>query len=175
MATNNAVNNIYYPLTGGNFSGLLGFSPTTAGLQGTIAADNAGAGIVGEVIGGAVTYSSRATFNTSNTPQFLIALGLTVGLWEVWGNVTYVPAGSTTISAMSAGIGTSPTVMPSAEFLVGANTSFPAGALQGFEVAGITQTVTSGSTNVYLIANVTFATSTMQICGSISARRRYSV
>lgn len=134
---------------------------------------NAAPGIVGEFItstipsGGAVPLTSGATSNVTS-------ISLTPGDWDVGGNVGFNAAGTTTITVESGGISVTSGVLPtspgggafftlSLPFTTGADSVFP---------VGVTRLSVATTTTVFLVANATFAASTLSAFGFIGARRR---
>lgn len=138
----------------------------TAGIVGTTTNNNANAGSVGEY----VTATANAVALTNNTTANVTSISLTAGDWDVWGTVSFVPAGTTVETARQAGITTTSATMP-----VPNGTS----TLLSFSVTGLTNTVTvvpqrislSATTTVYLVAQASFTTSTDAGYGFIGARR----
>jgi hypothetical protein len=127
-------------------------------------------GYVGEIL----SNSTSNTGLTNNTPANATSLSLTAGDWDVWGTITYIPGGATTISNIQAGITTSSATIPG----IGVNSSliyyswtFTPGLNQVF---GITpcQIVISSTTTVYLTCQATFGVSTLAVNGFLMARRR---
>lgn len=190
MATNNQIN---VPLSGstgtGNFVGantptlitpVLGaatatsvaFSPTTGGIIGTATNDNAGAGFVGEIIESTVLAGSSVAA-TSTINLDVTSISLTAGDWDVWGNIFLNPNAATTttfelgwINTVSATQATWPNGGASTTHRV----ALAAGVNMGFFV-GQKRLSLSGTTTVYLSANITFAVNTMGVYGYIGARR----
>ena len=188
MTTNNSVN---VPLSGntgtGNFVGAntptlitpvlgaatgtsIAFSPTTGGIIGTTAADNAGAGKVGEVISSAILLASAVTVTTASVQQNLTSITLSAGDWDVVGNILFVPAATTTTTAAIGGISIVSNNLPDQSLWTEIFEATLANEPCGFTVPSQRINV-SGSTIVYLVGDVAFASSTMKMCGSIYARR----
>lgn len=67
-------------------AGSLVFSPTTQGIVGTTAGDNAGAGYVGEYISSERLSSNFITL-TIGAVTNVTSITLTAGDWDVWGNI----------------------------------------------------------------------------------------
>lgn len=141
-------------------------------VQGTNTNDSAAAGYVGEVISSSVAVGSAVSLTTSTSAN-VTSISLTAGDWDVWGNVWFNPAGTTTIAAVQGAISTTSATMPTAPGN-GADTilqaSFATGAAQGIPVGQRTISL-SGTTTVYLVALSSFGVSTMGAYGSIYARR----
>lgn len=140
-------------------------------LQGTTSnpPTNASAGYVGEYIETIVL--DGAAFSVSNGVDTSIMLvSLPPGDWHVWGNAVTSPAGSTTTSVISCGINIFTNTLPSVESRSQISTTVAAGQRISASLSGI-RISTSTTINVYLVANITFAVSTMGVCGFLKARR----
>lgn len=141
---------------------------SVAGIVGTTTNDSAQAGSVGEY----VTNSATGVSLTSGTSATIAGVSLTAGDWEVSGVVTYVPAGSTTITGVAAGINTTANTMPTDN--TGAYNTLAATLTTGGAQAYGSPTVRislSGTTSVFLIGRAFFGVSTMSANGFIRARR----
>lgn len=139
---------------------------STAGIVGTNTNNNATAGAYGEY----VTNSGAGVALTTATPANATSVSLTAGDWDVSGSVQFVPAGTTTVSAIAAGVST---------------TSATLGALGSFNSLSATLTTGAGqiistptfrislsaTTTVYIVAQMTFGVSTATCGGFIRARR----
>lgn len=188
MATNNSVNTSLSGQTGtGNFVGantptlitpVLGVSSATSlnfgasatsGILGITGGSTPSAGVVGEVL----SNSTNNTALTNNTAANATSVSLTAGYWLVWGTVTYIPGGATTISNIQCGIGQTSATLPG----IGVNSSLIyyswtfTPALN--QALGVTPCVInlSSTTTVYLVAQATFGVSTLAVNGFIAALR----
>jgi hypothetical protein len=146
------------------------YSPsTTVGIKGTTAADSAQAGSIGEFITSNATGVALTTSTTAN----VTSISLTAGDWDVWGNVWYVPAGTTTLSVVMGGVNTT-----SATFQGGTtgnttqNQCNSAAGQNASAIAPMQRINVSATTTVYLLANAAFSVSTCTASGTINARRR---
>ena len=146
------------------------FYAQTVSLVGTATNDNATAGNVGEF----VSASALTVALTSATATNITSITLTAGDWDVSGLFQTNPAGSTTTSLIASGVSsTSATFQTIGAGFANVETANSAKA------AGVSETVIaprtrfslSATTTVYLVANVTFAVSTLTGSGFISARR----
>jgi len=141
----------------------------TAGIVGTTTNNNANAGSFGEFAS-----SSTATQSaTSNTPLNAASVSLTAGDWDVTGLIQTNPAGTTTTSSTVAGISTTSATFGtiSGGFT---NATVTNGATAGVNLntaAPTTRISLSGTTTVFLVAQVGFAVSTLTVSGFIRARR----
>lgn len=144
------------------------FSPSTAGLKGTTTADNAAAGVVGELL--SIVQSSNVALTTAVTAN-IATLSLTAGDWDVDGVINFNPSAAPT--ALSAGIATTSATLP--------NPVTPNGALNALRLTftAAVQTMPTGTyrvnvsatTNVYLVAQATFSSGNCQTTGFMRARR----
>lgn len=151
-------------------------SPTiaTPAISGVTNASNASAGNVGEVISSSVVSGSQVSL-TSTTAANVTSISLTAGDWDVTGTVVLNPAGTTTVTAIAGGISTTSATLvttPDANGLPTVNiaATLTTGAVQRLSIATYRINVSS-TTTVYLVAQSTFATSTMGAFGAIVARR----
>lgn len=125
------------------------------------------AGSIGE-------FASNSTTGTSlpnNTNTNATSISLTAGDWDVDGVIGILPAGSTTLANIQAGISTTSATMPTA---IGGRTIFgPAGAagVASSVPAPTTRISLSATTTVYLIAFSGVNISTATVDGFIRARR----
>jgi hypothetical protein len=151
-----------------NSSGLI-TPTTTVGIKGTNTNDSAQAGSWGE-------YQTNSTAGTSMTTVTAVActsVSLTAGDWDVSGTVSYRPAGTTTVAALSAGI--NGTVANT----TGNNGLFTTTVIQGGYQTGQVQQISTpivreslaSTTTIFLVGYASFGTSTMTCDGIIRARR----
>ncbi|CAB4120955.1 Pectate lyase superfamily protein [uncultured Caudovirales phage] len=145
---------------------------TTPVITGFTNASSAAAGVVGETFSTSWTTSGSLS---SGSATNLVSMALTAGDWDVWANVTTVPAGTTTTTFFFAAINTSSGSVPAANsiassglFAAGPQTS--AGQPMSGQVP--TQTIKISSTTTYYLNVVaSFAVSTMTAAGYMTARR----
>lgn len=140
---------------------------TTNGIKGTIAADNANAGSVGEFI----TATGTSVALTSSTPANVTSISLTAGDWDVFGGFQFTGASSAVSSAQSCGISTTSATFGGAGTFSGIGWSTAANG--GF--AGPTPTLrfnVSTTTTVFLVAQANYTPGTVSVSGTINARRR---
>lgn len=154
------------------------FSPTTAGIKGTTTNDSTAAGNVGEyaetilLIGSEVTLTSLVAANVTS-------VSLTAGDWDVWGEVWFDAASTTTPSSFWGSINTAsatfPTVPATGTAVVCSSFAALAPVSSGAQnIVSIApcRALLSGTTTYYLNAKSGFGTSTMKAYGKICARRR---
>lgn len=150
----------------------LAFAPTTGGLVGTTAADNASAGRVGEVISSVITSGSPVSVTNATTTN-LTSISLTAGDWDVVGNTFFTTAGGTTYTSTSSQISTVSQTFPADSSYAGRNV-WPGAAPQ---VSPSSCSVPyhrlniNSTTTVYLVIFTDFLVGTMNVSGFISARR----
>ena len=162
-------------ISGGNINGTaIGtITPSTGVFVGVNTNSDAAAGQIGEYISS--TISSGAPVTLSNaTPANITSISLTAGDWDVWGEVSFTPAGTTTATAYSCGVSTTSATLPTAPaggaIFTLQGLSFSAGQAQNFP-CGKTCIKLAVTTTVYLVAQATFAVSTLTAYGFIGARR----
>lgn len=146
---------------------------TTSGIVGTTLADNANAGSVGEVISSTVLAGSAISLSNGVAAN-VTSINLTAGDWDVWGQISYAPAGSTVIVSWLAQVSLTSATFPGT-ITSNAAQYFPItlGAGQGpTATTGILRVNVSTTTTVYLTALSGFSTSTNSAYGYIIARRR---
>lgn len=144
-------------------------TPTsTVGIKGTATNDNTQAGSVGEYITGTTGLVSL----TTSTPFNAASVSLTAGDWDVVGTVSFVPAGSTTVSIVQTGISTTSATFPAANTggYVLSTAPFTTGGLQ-IQNSPVVRLSLASTTTVYLVGQLGFGTSTAQGEGFIRARR----
>ena len=143
-----------------------------AETQGTSTNDNAVAGYVGEFISSVIAVASAISI-TSVTAENLTSISLPAGDWDVWGNITFIPAATTSVVSVISWLSSSSATIPDAS-LFNSNTIPPtvtgAGSTLG-NVAPSQRFSLSGTTTIYISGFAVFSVSTMTICGGIYARR----
>jgi len=135
---------------------------------GTTTNNNATAGWIGEVVRSQVPQASAITLS-SGVNTNVTSISLTAGDWDVYGNVTFLPGGTTTISTSYTWINTVSASGPdsSLSHLTG---SMPTG-LAFSTTAPMQRLSLAATTTVYLGVYVGFGVSTMQCDGQLWARR----
>lgn len=139
------------------------------GIQGTVAADNAAAGNLGETVTSAVAVGSAGGISTASSTN-VTSISLTAGDWDVEGNINFSTS-SATVTDTRGGISTTTGTLPT----------------DGTEVYSGVQLVTtsaldsvtlprkrinvSSTTTVYLVGQQTFSVGSSKVFGSITARR----
>lgn len=159
------------PTLGAASASSLTFTTTTE-LVGTTTNNNAAAGSVGEYISSNIAAASAISI-TSATPKNLTSITLTAGDWQVWGNLVFFPAASTSVNGYLGGISSVSATFPDSSLLGGSAVAvFVPGAGSVLALNTPTQRFSlTGNTIVYVVGFITFSVSTMTFCGGIYARR----
>jgi hypothetical protein len=160
---------------GGGTIGATGYS-VTGQIAATATNDDAAAGKIGEY-NSATLAGGAAISLTTATGANVVTLSLAAGDWDVWGTVYFLPAATTQINSVFAGVST----------VSGAYNSTPgkyssvyyggSGAIGGSYASGVSQDTPmtrislSGTTNVFLVINANFTVNTLTAFGAIEARR----
>lgn len=160
------------PTLGAATATTLAFSPTTGGIIGTTAGDNASAGNVGEYIQSVVVSGSAVTLS-STTPINITSISLTAGDWDIDTVADFLLSSSTSVTQMASSIsGTTGTL-----------DTTPGKFMQWFMPATIpgantmTQCIPpyrlnlTSTTTVFFVAQLSFTVSTAAVYGIIRARR----
>ena len=155
--------------SGGSAANLTNY-PTTSLVTYT-GGSAASAGAIGEVISSSIAVGSAVSLSTG-VAKNITSVSLTAGDWDCGGSVITNPAGSTTTSNFIGGMSGSTNTLPTAPAggYAASGTAAAAGLVEGITLSR-TQFNSSGSQTVYLVAQATFAVSTMSGYGQISCRR----
>lgn len=162
------------PVLGAATATSVTFSPTTGGIVGTTTNDSTSAGNVGEYIS-ATLASGSATSITNNSAKTIISVSLTAGDWDVMGGIIYIPAGTTSVTNLSASVSQSNNTLDQTdpESFVQLNFAAMVPGNNNYSVSTNSHRISlSGTTTVYLVAYALFSISTMTAWGKIWARRR---
>lgn len=155
------------PVLGAATATSVAFSPTTGGIIGTTAADNAGSGKVGEFISSNIAFASAISISNATFTN-LTSITLSAGDWDVWGNIYFIPSGGGA-SNIICGISTTTATIPDASLISQLVTTTAIMTNMGF-IAPQQRINVSGSTPVYIVGYSAFF-STCTMCGGIYARR----
>lgn len=145
---------------------------STAGIVGTTTNDNANAGSIGEYVQSETTSGTQVSL-TSGSALTVTSISLTAGDWDVWSDIVFNPAGTTTVTGILGCINTTTNVCPSAPNGGGYAALFATlttGSQQVLPV-GRKRISLNATTTIYAIAFSNFGTSTMGAYGGIYARR----
>jgi hypothetical protein len=144
----------------------------TAGIIGTTAVNNANAGAVGEYVTGTIASPGTSLTTATSTNVIVAGTSLTAGDWDVWGSVSFLPAATTSITLLKAGLSSTTNTLGAAgtlmEYSVAA--SVPAANPISFQVPMI-RLNQAGTANIFLVAQGTFTVSTLSAYGTVYARR----
>jgi hypothetical protein len=190
MTTINALGNGLKGVTGsGNFVGSnsatliaptlgaatgtsIAFNPTTNGIVGTAAANNATAGDVGELL-----TSSYTGVDLTSGPAQIVTLSLSAGDWQVWGAIRWSQYVLSTTTYLRVQLNTSaafadPTTAQLSSIVSFANsTGSPQGANMYLNL-GFSRWNVSGSTTVYMYGTATGSFSNVNTMNGIIFARR---
>ena len=161
------------PTLGAATATSLAFSPTTGGIVGTTTNDNTTTGDVGEFVSSVIASASAISISNA-TAKDLTSISLTAGDWDVWGNLTFITAATTSISNTAGWLSsTSATLPDSSLFDSLLFTPLAPGAGATFScIAPPRRFSLSGTTTIYISGFAQFTISTLTFCGGIYARRR---
>lgn len=153
-------------------SGTLPAARTNGHMNGTATNDNGAAGEVGEFISSNIPTGSAVSLTTGTTAN-VTSISLTAGDWDVSGNVSFNPGGTTTVSNLGCWISTTSAAVPTnpnagAEFAM--QLAYTTGATQIFP-CGRARFSLASTTTVFLEGFAVFGVSTMTANGFIGARR----
>jgi hypothetical protein len=146
----------------------------TFNFKGTIAADNAAAGNIGEVIATSTTVEVALTTGVTAN---IATLALTPGDWAVSGAIVFDPVTATTVTALAASVSTISATLPTLAQVasgIGNMTQYALPFTKGVDQymqTGICRINVSAPTSVYLVGQGVFSGGTMGAAGYISARR----
>lgn len=143
-------------------------------LVGVTDASNAPSGIVGEVITNSLAAPGAAL--TTATAANVIAIGLTAGDWDVYGDVSWQTAAATSVTRLVCSVSLTSGVLDQAGQGTAFGNTFPAfvaGAGPNFFKYGVgpTRVNIAASQFCYLVAFANFTAGTLSAYGSIYARR----
>jgi hypothetical protein len=143
-------------------------------INGVTNGSAAAAGSVGQVIKSVIPSGSAVSL-TSTVTANVTSISLTAGDWDVWGNVCFFVAGTTTIQSVAGSITTTSATIPNS------GTGNAAFSMAGSFVTGQGICMSTGTmdanisatTTYFLTANSNFGVSTNGGYGFIEARRRH--
>jgi hypothetical protein len=169
----------YNNLTG-NWTYIGPITPSqTVGIVGTTTNNSVQAGSVGEFVTATVAVGSAVALTTAVSAN-ITSISLTAGDWDVRGVADFNPGATTSITLLSAGLGTTTGVQLGQAGGGGIGTDPRALYATAAEVPGanvITLGLTdvrvslSGTTTIFFVANATFSVSTLSVFGTLAARR----
>lgn len=139
---------------------------TTPNITGVTNGGNAAAGIVGEYVTNSTTGTSLPSASNANATS----VSLTAGDWDVSGTAVFVPAASTTVSALNVGVSTTSATFPTIGGAQQLTLTYATGVGQQM-LAPVVRVSVSTTTTVFMVVQAVFGTSTMTVNGFIRARR----
>lgn len=151
----------------------------TVGIVGTTTNNSAQAGSVGEFLTSTVVAGSAVALTTA-TQANITSISLTAGDWDVMPQADFIPAATTSITTLSAGLGTTTAVQLTQAGGGGVGTDCLANLAWAAQVPGANvlalaprtiRVLLASTTTIYWVALATFTVSTLSVYGSISARR----
>lgn len=140
--------------------------PTTGGIIGTTLGDNANAGSDGEY----QTSFTGPTSLTTATSANAASVSLTAGDWNVWCAAQFVPAGTTTVSALTVGVSSTSATIGAYGNNQSLTLPFTTGATQVL-VTPVRRLNSATAFTAYCVTQASFGVSTMAVNGTIYARR----
>ncbi|MGC2661783.1 MAG: hypothetical protein WA324_27815 [Bryobacteraceae bacterium] len=152
----------------------LAFSNTAKGIVGTATNDAAGAGYVGRAISSVIPAASAVALTTA-TATNITTLALAAGDYDVWANMCFLPANTTSVTSTLGWISLTSATVPDASLTGGTNYgSTPIVSIGGqigvyppsFRVS------LAAPATLYLSSFSQFSISTMGVCGGLYARIR---
>lgn len=151
----------------------------TVGIVGTTTNNSVQAGSVGEFVTSTVAVGSAVALTTTVSAN-ITSISLTAGDWDVRGVADFNPGATTSVTLLSAGLGTTTGVQlgqaggggvgtdPRALFSTAAEV--PGANVLTLELPPVRVSL-SGTTTIFFVANATFTVSTLSVFGTLSARR----
>jgi hypothetical protein len=144
----------------------------TVGIVGTTTNNSVQTGSIGEYVESDIAPGSGVSM-TSVNPITLTSISLTAGDWDVSGVVQYVNPGPTTIAYIQACLSTVNNTIQNI-YKQGSAISWGSNILPGADIGSPTPIFRysiASTTTIYLIANASFAVSTLKAAGLLRARR----
>lgn len=144
-------------------------------LPGITTNTDAAAGNIGEYAEASLANGSAISL-TTNTDTNVISVSLTSGDWDVYGVIGFSPGGATVTTVTVGGINTTTSALPGVDSGQQSGVSYGAGITGGgsnYLTTPMTRIKINSTTTVYLVSRATFTTSTMNVWGTIKARRTH--
>lgn len=151
----------------------------TVGITGTTTNNSAQAGSVGEYITATVVAGSAVALTTA-TGANITSISLTAGDWDVSAVADFTPGATTSITVLSAGLGTTTATLLGQAGGGGVGTDPLVTITQPATVPAAgplhlalppTRVLIASTTTIFFVANCTFTVSTLSAYGTIRARR----
>lgn len=145
--------------------------PTSADILATATNNNAVAGIIGEFIEATLPLASAVSL-TNGVSANVVSISLTAGDWDVWGQLTTNPAGTTNTTVVSAGISTTSATVPTAPNGGAVANIFPTSiGLLAALPTGSRRLSLATTTTVYLVVSAFFNSGALAAYGYLGGRR----
>jgi hypothetical protein len=138
-------------------------------LAGTTTNDDAAAGDVGEYVESVIVFGSAVSLVDSVSAN-LTSISLTAGDWDVEGNVIFFSAAGT-VTQSEAGISIVSATQPGSALRAYSGVQHIVASYSDSILPPKTRISIAGTTTVFLVATCTFSAGTIQVFGSMSARR----
>lgn len=146
----------------------------SAGIVGVTDASDVSSPIVGEFTAGFISLGAPTAL-TNGTIINLTSFSVPAGDWDVYGQVGFLPAASTIMTNISAGISRTSATFANADSTTGSSTqlslTFTTGASQIISCGTCRMNVNTPTT-IYLVVRSNFTVSTNSAYGSVFLRRR---
>ncbi len=143
-------------------------------LLATTTNDAATSGNVGEYLSNSVLVGSAPAI-TTGVASTICQLTITAGDWNVWGELYYTLGATTTVTAYGAWINTTTNSIAGVPlggwYSINCASVTPNSTIFGGGTAGPIRVSLSGNTTYFLVAQMTFGTSTSNAYGTLQARR----
>jgi hypothetical protein len=144
----------------------IGPALTTPVIAGVTNGATTAAGKVGEHL----TANASGVSLTSGTAVNATSIPLTAGIWLVWAQVIFTPAGSTVMQTQYGGISTTSATLAANQYFQLSNNNTAAGQGSGFSTPIVYVNISTSGT-AYCVANAIFTTSTATAACKIDALR----
>ena len=144
-----------------------------ASIVGVTTNSNAPTGAVGEFVSSNIALGSAVALTTA-TAKNVTSISLTAGDWDVEGNAAFTAGATTTATAFASAISATTNSLgtaPASGAYVQLGISVGAAGVEPILPTGKVRVSIASTTTIYLVAQSTFAVSTMSAYGFISARR----
>lgn len=143
----------------------------TGVIPGTTTNNNAAAGNIGEYISSTIASGSAVSLTTSTLAN-VTSISLTAGDWDVYAQIIYSLAATTSISAQVGSTSATSVTMdttPGREYIIRNAAFVPGGDISAPPITS--RFSLAGTTTVFLVAQLNFTVSTAGAYGIIRARR----
>lgn len=168
------------------------FASTSSAQLATVLSDETGSGVVAynispsittPVVAGVTSGAATATgkvgehltanasgVSITGTPLNVTSVPLTAGIWLVWGQVIFSPAGTTVMQTQYGGVATSSATLTANQYFQLSNNNQAAGQGSGFSTPIVYVNISASGT-AYCVANAIITVSTATVACKIDALR----